>query len=213
MTGCQSETKSKPESHLNSEMGDKKEGITVDTTQSKEVELQELKESLKEEDEIVNDYLTEELKPVRENFRRINSTETWTSIENKELWETTEGGEAHFYYQNNTLEKIITRHFGEMFQKLTEYYLLDEELSFVFEKTLQYNRPIYWDSTAMNESDDTEVFDINKSEIVEERSYFIDSKLIHQANNQDCGAPMADDYLEEEQIRISTMFNDLIKKQ
>lgn len=171
----------------------------------------DLKELIKVEDEIVNDYLTEELKPIRENFKRINSISNWTSIDKKELWETTEGSEAHFYYKTGTLEKIITRDFGEMFQKLTEFYLLDNKLSFVFEKSFQYNRPIYYDSTMMKENNDTEVFDFEKSEIFEDRSYFINGKLIYQANNQDCGSPMADDYLAEERIRIIDYYKSLIQ--
>ena len=99
-----------------------------------------------------------------------------------------------------------------MFKKLTEYYLLAGDLSFVFEKSFQYNRPIDWDSTKMTEMADNEVFDFEKSEIIEERNYFIKGKLIHQANNQDCGSPMADDYLLEEQARLINMYNELIKK-
>ena len=171
----------------------------------------ELKESKSVEDEIVNDYLTEELKPIRENFKRINRISEWTSMDEKELLETAEGGEARFYYTSDTLEKIITRQFGEMSQKVTEYYLLDQELSFVFEKSFQYNRPMYYDSTMMKENNDTEVLDIDKSEIVEERSYFVNGKLVHQVNNQDVGAPMADDYLAEEQIRIIDQYKRLIQ--
>lgn len=51
-------------------------------------------------------------------------------------FESTEGGEAKYYYQKNKLEKIITRIFGESGQILTEYYLLNGQLSFVYEKTI-----------------------------------------------------------------------------
>lgn len=113
-------------------------------TNSFQSDTVELKETINEEDLPINDYLTDKLKPIRENFKRINSITNWSSIKTLELWETTEGGEAKFYYQNGQLEKIVTQNFGEMGQSLTEYYLLDEKLSFVFEKWYKYNRPITW---------------------------------------------------------------------
>ncbi len=164
-----------------------------------------------EEDLPVNEYLTERLKPIRANYKRINSITNWTNIDTKELWETTEGGEAKYYYQKRQLEKITTRHFGETFQQLTEYYLMNGQLSFVFEKSYKYNRPMYYDTAAMKENNDTEAFDFEKSEIVEDRSYFENGKLLHQLNNQDCGSPFADDYLLEEQKRIKTGFEKLIE--
>ena len=182
--------------------------VSVDSLQPDTIQL---RETFNEEDLLVNEYLTERLKPIRANFKRINSITNWTNIDTKELWETTEGGEAKYYYQNGQLEKIVTRHFGETFQQLTEYYLMDGQLSFVFEKSYKYNRPMYYDTTAMKENNDTEAFDFEKSEIVEDRSYFENGKLLHQLNNQDCGSPFADDYLLEEQKRIKTDFEKLIK--
>ncbi|MBN3583477.1 hypothetical protein JYB64_13845 [Algoriphagus aestuarii] len=182
--------------------------VAIDSLQRDTVEL---KETFNQEDLPVNEYLTERLKPIRANFKRINSFTHWTKIDTKELWETTEGGEAKYYYQNGQLEKIVTRHFGETFQLLTEYYLMNGQLSFVFEKSYKYNRPMYYDTTAMKENNDTEAFDFEKSEIVEDRSYFENGKLLHQLNNQDCGSPFGDDYLLEEQKRIKTDFEKLIK--
>lgn len=183
--------------------------VKIDTLLKDTVELTE---SFNEEDTPVNEYLTDRLKPIRVNFKRINSIENWTSTNKIDLWETNEGGEATFYYLNGHLEKITTKHFGEMFQKLTEYYLLNGQLSFVFEKSYKYNRPVYYDSTMMKENNDTEIFDLEKSEIIEERSYFEKGKLIHQLNNQDCGSPFADDYLLEEQIRILENFEKFKEK-
>ena len=168
-----------------------------------------LKVTFQAEDTAYNEYLVETLKPIRDNFKRINSIAKWTSTIKKELDESTEGGEATFYYSNGNLEKIVTRHFGETFQQLTEYYLLNNQLSFVFEKSYKYNRPIYYDSTTMKENKDNESFDFDKSEIIEDRSYFEKGKLIHQVNNQDCGSPFAKDYLLDEQKRLLTVFDKL----
>ncbi|MBL7742033.1 MAG: hypothetical protein JNN00_01035 [Chitinophagaceae bacterium] len=169
-----------------------------------------LKEASNEADLPVNEYLTEKLKPIRENFKRINSTTKWDSIETQELWETTEGGEAKFYYQNGQLEKIATRLFGETFQQFTEYYLLNGQLSFVFEKSYKYNRPMYYDSAAMKENNDTEAFDFGKAGIMEDRSYFANGQLLHRVNNQNRSSPFSEDYLLEEQKRIKNEFEKLI---
>ena len=50
-----------------------------------------------------------------------------------------------------------------------------------------------------------------KSEIIEDRSYFENGKLLHQLNNQDCGSPFKNDYLLEEQKRIKTDYEKLLK--
>ncbi len=171
----------------------------------------ELKETFNQEDLPVNEYLTEKLNPIRTNFKRINSIASWTTIKTNDIWETTEGGKAKFYYLNGQLEKITTRHFGDTFQLLTEYYLLNKQLSFVFAKLYKYNRPMYYDSKSMKENNDTETFDFEKSEIIEDRSYFENGKLLHQLNNQDCGSPFENDYLLEEQKRIKTDYEKLLK--
>jgi hypothetical protein len=197
-------------------------GQNINSTSSKEInEIEniqtdhndtiELKETFNQENIPVNDYLTERLKPIRANFARINLITDWTSINKKDLRETTEGGEGVYYYLNKRLEKIVIREYGEMFQQLTEYYLIDNHLSFVFEKSYKYNRPIYYDTKMMKENNDTEAFDFEKSEIIEDRSYFENGKLIHQLNNQDCGSQFADDYLLEEQQRILANFEQLMK--
>jgi hypothetical protein len=170
-------------------------------------------ESKNQIDNPVNEFLTEKLKPIRDNFKKINSitTDNWSSIQTKSLEGTTEGGEATYYYWNADLSKIITKEYGETFQVLTEYYFLNKNLSFVFEKTLKYNRPIYWDKKRMKENNDTEVFDFERSEITEDRNYFEKGKLIHQLSSEDCGAPMSDEYLKVEQKRILSNFEKIMK--
>jgi len=186
----------------------KKNSSTADNLQPDTVHL---KVSYKQNDIPVNEYLAERLKPIRQNFKDINSITNWTSIDTQNLWLTTEGGKAKFYYENENLTKIITRQYGETFQKLTEYYLLNGKLSFVFEKSYKYNRPIYYDSTEMKENNDKETFDFEKSEIQEDRSYFEEGKLIRKIESGDCGAPFASEYLLAEQKRIKDNFEKLIK--
>jgi len=194
---------------VSSSSAHQKDKALVNHSANSKIDTVILKETFKEEDIAYNEYLAGRLKPIRKNFKRINSIAKWTSIDKRDLDESTEGGEATFFYSNKVLEKITTRYFGETFQKLTEYYLLNGQLSFVFEKSYKYNRPIYYDSTSMKENKDNEAFDFVKSEIEEKRSYFEKGKLVHQANNQDCGSPFADDYLLEEQNRLITDFKKL----
>ena len=186
-----------------------KEQSTVSRLDTFHSDTTVLKETFQQEDTAYNEYLTATLNPIRENFKRINSISKWTSVNKKEINESTEGGEVTFYYLNNVLEKMVTRNFGETFQQLTEYYLLNGQLSFVFEKFYKYNCPIYYDSTSMKENNDNQTFDFEKSEIVEDRSYFEKGKLIHQVNNQDCGSPFSSDYLNTEQKRIMADFDKL----
>ena len=129
----------------------------------------------------------------------------------KDLESTNEGGDVTYYYLNKNLEKIVMKEFGETFQVLTEFYLLDKTISFVFEKSLKYNRPIYQDGSAMKQMNEDQVFNFDKSEIIEERSYFEKEMLINQLNNQDCGSPFIDDYLKGEQIRIVNKYNRILK--
>ena len=156
------------------------------------------------------EYRSKEIKPIRENVQKINHTKHWTKIREIDLWETTEGGKATFYYLNTVLTKIIVRQFGETFKSITEYYLLNGKLSFVLDNNYKYNRPITYDSAAMKANKDDQVWDMKKSEFIENRSYFSNGKLIHQINNQDCGSPFSEEYLAEEGKTILTEFQKLL---
>ncbi|WP_276877092.1 hypothetical protein [Chryseobacterium joostei] len=171
-----------------------------------------IKESYKEKDRDTNEYLKDRLKPIQYNFKRINSITNWTSIKKQNIeGESAEGGEATYYYKNKRLEKIMARHYGEMGQVLIEYYLLNGNLSFVFEKDYKYNRPLFYNVKAMKENNDTEVFDFEKSEIIETRNYFEKGNLIHIVNSQDCGAPFSGSYMSEEERSIKEDFKRLLK--
>jgi hypothetical protein len=163
------------------------------------------------EDLPTKDQLEYRIKEIRENFKRINSIASWTSIDVIPLTESTENGEAKLYYENKKLEKFITQHYGEMGKLLTEYYLKDGQISFVFEKSYNYNRPIYYDTVAMKENNDTEAFDLTKSEIEEYRSYFYNNRLIHQIKSPQNTLLLNDDNLLEEQNRIIINFDKYLK--
>lgn len=171
-----------------------------------------IKESYNEEDIDYNEYLKNRLKPIQNNFKRINSVTKWTSVKKKDIeGESAEGGEATYYYKNKRLEKVMARHYGEMGQVLIEYYLLNGRLSFVFEKDYKYNRPLFYNAKEMKENNDTEAFDFNKSEIMETRNYFEKGSLIHIVNSQDCGAPFSGSYRAEVEKGLNEDFKRLLK--
>ncbi len=156
-----------------------------------------------------NDAIEEKLQLIEAHAKRINKIKEWTSIEERNLEQSTEGGTATYYFQKDTLLKIAVVHFGETGKAIQEFYTKNGQLTFVFEENYTYNRPITWDSTAMKENNDTEVFDMDKSEIMEDASYFDSGILIQHTNNQDCGAPFAADYLKQIVVDLNSEFERL----
>lgn len=158
-----------------------------------------------------NAELIAKLAPIRENFKRINSIKSWSDIDTIQLWESLEGGEARYYLNERKLEKIITHHFGETFQTTSEYYLLDKRLSFVYIQTYIYNLPIGFDDSMDEEPNKNESFDIEQSEIREERYYFENEDLIHVKKSDGDEALLTKDNLKAEQNRILREFNQRVK--
>ncbi len=154
------------------------------------------------EEIVYKEYMSETLKPIRENYQKINSITEWTKIDKIKLWETTEGGTATYYFNKDNLKKIEVVSFGETGKKISQYYTMEKELSFVIEKTFNYEKPIITDT----------INAVENAEIVEEESFFKNGELIRQINNQDCGSPFAKDYLLEEQNRVINEFNKLNNK-
>ncbi|MEO8771210.1 MAG: hypothetical protein ABI402_14040 [Ferruginibacter sp.] len=151
----------------------------------------------------------EKLKPIVKIFSNINTTKNWTSVKETDLNVSTEGGSSTSYFKNGELKKVAVIIYGEMGKIIKEYYLDKNKLVFVYEKEYKYNRPFYYDSAEMKGLKDTEVFDMDKSEITADRSYFENGILIHQSNNEDCGSPFDKSYLKEEEKRIQDEFDKL----
>ncbi|MEZ4952143.1 MAG: hypothetical protein R2825_01045 [Saprospiraceae bacterium] len=191
----------------------KNDKIDLNSDISKEVKEKEQKGKEVIQTDTTNQVsLEQKLGSIRQNFKRINKIKTWTKTDKRELEESTEGGVATYFFLKDTLLKIVAINFGETGKSVQEYYTMNNELSFVFEQAYSYNRPITWDSTTMIENNDDQVFDLAKSEVMEDRSYFEKGTLIRQVNNQDCGSPFSEDYLKEEEFRLKTGFKDLVDK-
>ncbi|GAA5044557.1 hypothetical protein GCM10011506_48130 [Marivirga lumbricoides] len=187
---------------------DKDLRVEYEQQQAEEEEEEEEKAYLIE-DTTTQNALIEKLKPINENVNRINEITEWTSVDERDLEQSTEGGTATYYFQKDTLLKIAVVNFGETGKAIQEFYTKDGQLSFVLETDYTYNRPITWDSTAMKENNDTQVFDMDQSEIMENASYFDNGILIQYTNSQDCGAPFAADYLKNIEADLKSEFESL----
>jgi hypothetical protein len=163
--------------------------------------------------ELIDDeWMGESLKPIRAKIRQTNAIKRWTAIDKRARTKTTEGGVAEYYFLHDTLRKVVVLDFGETGKKVSEFLTLNDSLYFVLEQVHSYNRPITWDSIAMKENNDTQVFNPDSSEIVEDRWYFENGVLIKLINSEDCDAPFAREYLEEEQSRLQTAFDELLER-
>lgn len=149
-----------------------------------------LQEAFNETDVAVNGDLTGKLKPIRENFKNVNSISDWDSIQTKVITATEK---VKFYYSNKRLQKVIDRSGEGINQELTEYYLLRGELSFVYEK--------YFDKSDHSE----------KPEVIETKYYFEKGKLLYMVNSRDRGALYANEYLLNEENRLKRKLEQLMK--
>jgi hypothetical protein len=112
-----------------------------------------------------------EYSEIRANLDSYDTTMT-------EIWgESTEGGQATAYYDNEDLKLIEVIRFGETGENQIEYYFNNGELIFSFEQNFKYNRPIYWDEEIAKENGDNEAFDPEKTTVKEDRYYFNNEKL------------------------------------
>lgn len=98
---------------------------------------------------------------------------------------STEGGETTGYYKNNSIQKISTTLLGETGKQIRDYYFNKQQLIFVLETDHHYNAPIYFDQKLADEMGVTEVFDIEKTEIIENRLYLNNDKIFKWLNTQE----------------------------
>ncbi len=164
----------------------------------------------KTKEDTYEEFMVERLDPIRAYVKSLdNPNREWSLVLKKETHFSSEGGEAIFYNWNGKLQKVEAISFGEMGQVNAKYYLKNDTLVFVYEKVLQYNRPIYQDEKRMKDLGDTEFFDLEKSEVIETESYFENGKLIRSIDNQDCRAPYNQEYRDMEQKRLHKEFKRL----
>lgn len=95
-----------------------------------------------------------------------------------DIWdESTEGGKATAYYDNEEIKLIEVIWYGETGKYSIEYYFYNEKLIFAFDQDFRYNRSIWWSEEDAKELGDNEIFDPKKTIITEGRYYFKNDQL------------------------------------
>jgi len=118
---------------------------------------------------------------IRKDFMSTNATKNYAIREADDSDRSTEGGIVKYYSQNGIVKKIVVEHYGESWNGLTEYYIKNGKVYFIFDKTEKYNVPYYVNADWYKRDNMKvgEVFDSRKSKISEKRYYFDENmKLI-----------------------------------
>ena len=118
---------------------------------------------------------------IRKEFASTNAMKNYVIKEVEDPEQSTDGGIVKYFSQNGIVKKIVVEHFGESWNSLTEYYVKNGKVYFIFDKTEKYNVPYYVNADWYKRDNMKvgEVFDSRKSKISEKRYYFDENmKLI-----------------------------------
>ena len=117
---------------------------------------------------------------IREDFSSTNAVKNYVIKEVEDSEQSTDSGVVKYYLQDGVVKKIVAEYFGESGNNLTEYYIKNGKVYFIFDKTEKYNVPYYVDSKwyKENEIKNGEVFDKRKSKFSEKRYYFDENEKL-----------------------------------
>ena len=118
---------------------------------------------------------------IRKDYASTNAIKNYIVKEIEDDEQSIEGGVIRYYFQNGIVKKIVVEHYGESWNGLTEYYIKNGKVYFIFDKTEKYNVPYYVNADWYKRDNMKvgEVFDSRKSKISEKRYYFDENmKLI-----------------------------------
>ena len=118
---------------------------------------------------------------IRKDYASTNAIKNYIVKEIEDDEQSIEGGVIRYYFQNGIVKKIVAEYFGESGNNLTEYYIKNGKVYFIFDKTEKYNVPYYVNADWYKRDNMKvgEVFDSRKSKISEKRYYFDENmKLI-----------------------------------
>ena len=121
-----------------------------------------------------------EIAQIRKDFSSTNAVKNYVIKEVEDPDQSTDGGVVKYYLQDGVVKKIVAEYFGESGNNLTEYYIKNGKVYFIFDKTEKYNVPYYVDSKwyKENELKNGEVFDKRKSKFSEQRYYFDENEKL-----------------------------------
>ena len=106
------------------------------------------------------------IREINTECARINTDTTKFMVTEKDVFgQSSEGGFLRLYSEGNVLRKAILSLFGENGQVTNEYYLVNGQLIFLFQKGMRYKQPINEGKTEIQSKD-------------EDRFYFRNKKLV-----------------------------------
>jgi hypothetical protein len=109
---------------------------------------------------------------IRRNVAKINSESTSQKLIKENIeGESAEGGKIKKFFRDNSLDKGVIEFYGETGKDVKEFYFVNSELIFLFEKEYHYNEPISEAKSSI-------------SSVTENRFYFYNNKLFHWLNNK-----------------------------
>lgn len=163
----------------------------------------------KESENIIN--TDEKIEKIKEDYLNISECKNCEKIEKSSVIHEGELNKV-FFLKDGELKKIAQTFSGETGKNSYEYFYKDNKLFFVFAKIYSYNRPKYWTEEFIEENGggSDEVFDINKSKILEDRYYFFENKLILWIDEDKKDIKNGEKFLEEE-IEILDLSEENIK--
>lgn len=153
----------------------------------------------KEKDSLTTDttyqeFMGEKLKPIRKKLKPLLNSQKWTSMDKRKIDTKNGNGAAVYYFLDKELRKIRLLENTDSIDRFVEFYLDDKNLFFIFERhTNNYEL-----------KNDPEFY-----EPFEDSLFFENDELIRIKSNMDCGAPFAEDYRKEEQVRLKNEFKKL----
>ena len=117
---------------------------------------------------------------IRKDFSSTNAVKNYVIKEDENSDQSADSGVVKYYFQDGVVKKIVAEYFGESGNNLTEYYIKNGKVYFIFDKTEKYNVPYYVDSKwyKENEIKNGEIFDKRKSKFFEKRYYFDENEKL-----------------------------------
>lgn len=145
-------------------------------------------------DTTYQEFMGEKLKPIRIKLKPLLNRQQWTAVDKRKIETKNGNGAAVYFFLDKELRKIRLLEHTDSTDRFVEFYLDGKNLFFVFERqTDNYemkNAPEFY-------------------EPFEDSLFFENGNLIRIKSNMDCGAPFAEDYRKEEQVRLKTEFEKL----
>jgi hypothetical protein len=88
---------------------------------------------------------------IRHEYNQINKGLKDFIVEEKDIFgESAEGGKIKKYYENGNLRKATVSHFGEMGKSVTEFYIKEGKVFFIYDSKSYYTKPIYIEGSTVD---------------------------------------------------------------